>query len=342
MDALPDFFNSGAFNPPPVQRRRRSATKPIDPPSGPKGVAIIHDEDLEAVLEMSSPIYQSARLRERGFKDSYFWKSLPLTSKLGLPLCFKLLTPGSPRPIRNTSLELLSLDYDPESEFFGEPQHILEEAVVVARQDGRDLLPKQMRAIIACLDSELLPLVRYGISKDDPDKGDDNSSSVVTRTDQSVNQESVQDESLQDQEVQESSGDVSNAAASDDHLDSSSTIAELDEDVERPTKQQAEEALSQITPENFTLFFASYRSEQAKEDPTWNLVKCPTKTTSSCEKCGIEDGAEGQALEVCGGCRRVLYCSKECQKADWIEHKAACKRMVWKMTKRPSMKDAFE
>ncbi|KAF7187859.1 hypothetical protein HII31_10759 [Pseudocercospora fuligena] len=340
MDALPDFFNSTAFNPPPVQRRRRTIMKSVKPPSGPKGVAIIHDEDLEAVLEMSSPIYQSVRLRERGFKDSYFWKSLPLTSKLGVPLCFKLSTAGSPRPMRNTSLELLSLDYNPESEFFGEPQHILEEAVLVARGNGTDLLPKQMRAIVAFLDSELLPLVRYGINKDDPDKSD--SSSAVIRSDQSVNQESVQDEPLQEQEEQENSGDVSNAAASDDHLDSSSTIAEPGEDIERSTKHQAEEALSQITPENFASFFASYRSEQAKEDPTWNLVECPTKTTSACGKCGIEDGAEGQALEVCGGCRRVLYCSKECQKADWTEHRTGCKKMVWKMTKRPSMKDAFE
>lgn len=29
-------------------------------------------------------------------------------------------------------------------------------------------------------------------------------------------------------------------------------------------------------------------------------------------------------LKACGGCRTKKYCSKDCQKADWKEHKAAC------------------
>jgi hypothetical protein len=31
-------------------------------------------------------------------------------------------------------------------------------------------------------------------------------------------------------------------------------------------------------------------------------------------------------LVMCSGCRKVRYCGKECQKADWSPHKRACKQ----------------
>ncbi|KAJ3068000.1 hypothetical protein HDU98_008814 [Podochytrium sp. JEL0797] len=36
-------------------------------------------------------------------------------------------------------------------------------------------------------------------------------------------------------------------------------------------------------------------------------------------------GAEGgKDFQRCGGCQRVRYCSRECQRADWKEHKKVC------------------
>ncbi|KAJ7752640.1 hypothetical protein B0H16DRAFT_1887198 [Mycena metata] len=55
----------------------------------------------------------------------------------------------------------------------------------------------------------------------------------------------------------------------------------------------------------------------------------------SCHKCGkmemldpVRDGRATMAAAahlVCGGCRRVYYCSEACQKAHWNRHKALCK-----------------
>ncbi|GFH53175.1 hypothetical protein CTEN210_09651 [Chaetoceros tenuissimus] len=43
-----------------------------------------------------------------------------------------------------------------------------------------------------------------------------------------------------------------------------------------------------------------------------------------CAKCGKQDFL--QKLLVCGSCKYVRYCSRECQAADWKRHKHACKR----------------
>jgi len=41
----------------------------------------------------------------------------------------------------------------------------------------------------------------------------------------------------------------------------------------------------------------------------------------ACDRCGC---VSEQGLLKCGGCHKVAYCSKECQKADWKGHKASC------------------
>lgn len=41
----------------------------------------------------------------------------------------------------------------------------------------------------------------------------------------------------------------------------------------------------------------------------------------SCSVCGNTD----QKVKVCGTCRGVGYCSRECQKLDWYRHKKECK-----------------
>jgi hypothetical protein len=48
------------------------------------------------------------------------------------------------------------------------------------------------------------------------------------------------------------------------------------------------------------------------------------KTCNSCHK--IDKG-----LSVCGSCKKVYYCSVECQKLDWKQHKAACKESCRRM-----------
>lgn len=40
--------------------------------------------------------------------------------------------------------------------------------------------------------------------------------------------------------------------------------------------------------------------------------------------CGRQGGA---SLKICGGCRNAWYCNRNCQRANWTEHKAACRAM---------------
>ncbi|KAJ7199121.1 hypothetical protein GGX14DRAFT_662088 [Mycena pura] len=43
-----------------------------------------------------------------------------------------------------------------------------------------------------------------------------------------------------------------------------------------------------------------------------------------CCGCGQTEGDLGQPLRYCSKCQIASYCSKECQKSDWPEHKPAC------------------
>jgi len=46
---------------------------------------------------------------------------------------------------------------------------------------------------------------------------------------------------------------------------------------------------------------------------------------SSCLNCGATECQEGTPLKKCSGCRTVYFCSGECQKAAWKEHKIVCR-----------------
>jgi hypothetical protein len=63
-------------------------------------------------------------------------------------------------------------------------------------------------------------------------------------------------------------------------------------------------------------------SDNRSSDPATSSASSSTR----CSKCHKEE-SENVKLSVCGGCRGVRYCSKECQKMDWPTHKKLCKTM---------------
>jgi tetratricopeptide (TPR) repeat protein len=44
--------------------------------------------------------------------------------------------------------------------------------------------------------------------------------------------------------------------------------------------------------------------------------------------CHLCKKGKGVTIQMCGQCRHVGYCSKECQKKDWKDHKKECKRKM--------------
>ena len=43
-----------------------------------------------------------------------------------------------------------------------------------------------------------------------------------------------------------------------------------------------------------------------------------------CGGCSAVRAEEAKAYSVCGGCREVHYCSRECQRKHWKTHKPEC------------------
>ena len=46
-----------------------------------------------------------------------------------------------------------------------------------------------------------------------------------------------------------------------------------------------------------------------------------------CLNCGTIENLDGEMFSMCGLCKNVVYCSKDCQRAHWKEHKKTCKRI---------------
>jgi hypothetical protein len=65
--------------------------------------------------------------------------------------------------------------------------------------------------------------------------------------------------------------------------------------------------------------------------PKESLVRLPNvpdpKIKYFCTQCGKPDKIEGRNLFKCSACKQVYYCSKECQRADWKNHKESCKTL---------------
>ena len=55
-----------------------------------------------------------------------------------------------------------------------------------------------------------------------------------------------------------------------------------------------------------------------------NSLNAPGLRTCALDGCGARE-AHPEHFKRCAACRAVVYCSKECQAADWPAHKKACK-----------------
>ena len=69
--------------------------------------------------------------------------------------------------------------------------------------------------------------------------------------------------------------------------------------------------------------------EDVEINPTINTAAAPTIHTAPapvvqqlvCTRCNTE----GDCLKVCGKCKAVRYCSRQCQVSDWPKHKSVCR-----------------
>jgi hypothetical protein len=55
-----------------------------------------------------------------------------------------------------------------------------------------------------------------------------------------------------------------------------------------------------------------------KKDTNYQVSRCPPSVDSCCGSC------QSRGLMKCGRCKITYYCSKECQKKHWSQHKKVC------------------
>jgi hypothetical protein len=62
--------------------------------------------------------------------------------------------------------------------------------------------------------------------------------------------------------------------------------------------------------------------------PFYQNYDC-SKNRAECAACGKKEpfyAEDDEEFNACAGCHCVLYCSRECQKADWKMHKELCQK----------------
>jgi hypothetical protein len=67
-----------------------------------------------------------------------------------------------------------------------------------------------------------------------------------------------------------------------------------------------------------------YHEQKRDGGKEWEEQRCTG--VQRCEGCGCKGSAEVR-LKKCTACEKVVYCSRECQHADWRLHKVVCRTL---------------
>jgi len=76
-------------------------------------------------------------------------------------------------------------------------------------------------------------------------------------------------------------------------------------------------------PRSVTEFFAKRISCSCLDD-TYKEAKEHEPKVGICDHCN--ERVQSKSLSICSGCKMVQYCSRECQRSAWPNHKAKCKQ----------------
>ena len=70
----------------------------------------------------------------------------------------------------------------------------------------------------------------------------------------------------------------------------------------------------------------AYVHAGGSKEPLPYMTKYLSSTPFCCNRCeAISGGKTPVTLNLCAKCKSVMYCSRECQVADWKEHKPICR-----------------
>jgi hypothetical protein len=72
----------------------------------------------------------------------------------------------------------------------------------------------------------------------------------------------------------------------------------------------------------------SYANEMATRQFEDVDVQSFCSSSIRCGYCAKADVIDGDTLKRCGKCKAIRYCSRECQAADWPNHKKVCRHCI--------------
>ncbi|KAK6363514.1 hypothetical protein TWF730_000946 [Orbilia blumenaviensis] len=84
-------------------------------------------------------------------------------------------------------------------------------------------------------------------------------------------------------------------------------------------------AIGPLFPPPYSKQLQTFDGLTEKMEEELNISENRTLKSGMCAVCGKKGGAD-QALMKCSACKKIEYCSKNCQKKDWKYHKGSCRK----------------
>ncbi|TCD62700.1 hypothetical protein EIP91_006561 [Steccherinum ochraceum] len=98
---------------------------------------------------------------------------------------------------------------------------------------------------------------------------------------------------------------------------------------------------SRVTPETIPRLFPTPGPDRHKVVLAFDSPRRHWKPPNGCNSC-FKPKQRGASLYQCKGCQMNVYCSEECQKAEWPDHKAVCQQAQLLHDERPESATHFK
>jgi len=102
------------------------------------------------------------------------------------------------------------------------------------------------------------------------------------------------------------------------------TSSEVDKKMSATTEEEATDTKEHKPEKTEKMDEDDEKKSEVAESDLWEFLQKEMQQGRRCAGCNAEEEGSDKKFKPCAKCRTVLYCSKDCQKKNWKQHKKVC------------------